>query len=213
MKRACLGLLLACLMALPLMVVPGAAQSVPRVKGRIVSFDGLTFQFAPDGGGAQMAVRLQPRTQFMESQPRTLQVVTVGTYVSVRVTAQSAALAAEDVQLYPATLRGAGEGRLLTGGDTAVISGVVTAASTGRLTVFYRGSQMAGGACIGRAEPARPSPVCTGDAVIQVPANVTVRALVPADRRLLVAGAIATVSLETDAKGVRSTPGLILEKP
>jgi len=208
MKRFSLGLLLVCLMA-----VPVAAQGVPRVKGRVVSFDGLTFQFAPDGGAPQFAVRLQPRTQFMESQPRSLSGVTTGSYVSVRVLAQDGALTAEEVQVYPVTLRGAGEGRLPQGADRAVISGAVTAASTGRLTLFYRGAQMTGGTCVGRADPSRPSPVCTGDAVIQIPASVPVRALVPGDRRLLVTGAIATVSLETDAKGVRSTPGLILEKP
>jgi hypothetical protein len=49
--------------------------------------------------------------------------------------------------------------------------------------------------------------------VIRVPAEARVTALVPADRRLLVPGAIATVTVETDAKGARSTPGLILEKP
>ncbi len=195
------------------MAVPAAAQGVPRVKGRVVSFDGLTFQLAPEGGGPQIAVRLQPRTQFMESQPRALSVVNIGVYVSARVLAKDGALTAEEVQVYPAALRGAGEGRLPQGGDRIVISGVVTAMSTGRLTLFHRGAQMAGGTCVGRADPARPSPVCTGDAMIQIPQNVPVRALVPSDRRLLVAGAIATVSLETDAKGVRSTPGLILEKP
>ncbi len=195
------------------MALPAAAQNVPRVKGRVVSFDGLTFQLAPEGGGPQIAVRLQPRTQFMDSQPRPLSVATTGAYVSVRVIARDGALTAEEVQVYPVTLRGAGEGRLPQGEDRAVISGVVTATSNGRLTLFHRGAQMAGGTCVGRADPARPSPICTGDAVIQVPANVPVRALVPGDRRLLVAGAIATVSLETDAKGVRSTPGLILEKP
>jgi hypothetical protein len=36
---------------------------------------------------------------------------------------------------------------------------------------------------------------------------------VPGGRELLKAGTVATVSIETDAQGVRSTPGLILEKP
>jgi hypothetical protein len=30
---------------------------------------------------------------------------------------------------------------------------------------------------------------------------------------MLVVGATATVTIDTDAKGARSTPGLILEKP
>jgi len=208
MKRLALaGLLLAVL------VLPAAAQGVPRVKGRVTAFDGLTFQLAPEGGGPEIAVRLQARTQFMASEPRPLSAIATGAYVAVRVVLRDGTLTAEEVQLYPPLLRGAGEGRLPQDEGRAVISGAVTAMGGGRLTLFYRGGQMAGGTCIGRADPARPSPVCTGDPVIQLPPGVPVHALVPGDRRLLVVGATATVSLETDAKGVRSTPGLILEKP
>ena len=74
---------------------------------------------------------------------------------------------------------------------------------------------MAGGVCDGRAAPASTAapPPCSAEAVITVPADATVTALTGADRRLLVPGAIATVTIETDDKGNRSTPGLILDKP
>jgi hypothetical protein len=72
---------------------------------------------------------------------------------------------------------------------------------------------MTDGVCQGRADPKATSPACTADAVIQVPAEARIAALTPADRRQLVPGAIATVTVQTDAKGARSTPGLILEKP
>ena len=207
MKRIFLSFLLV------LLVLPAAAQVVPRVKGRVVSFDGLTFRLAPESGGAQMTVRLQARTQFMASEPVAFSGVTTGAYVAVRLDARDGTLVADEIQIYPAELRGSGEGRIAQGNNRFVISGAVTATSAGSLTLFYRGSQIANGACIGRADPSRPSPACTGDPVIAVPENVSVRRLVPGDRRLLVEGATATVSLETDAKGVRSTPGLILEKP
>lgn len=207
MRRFFLGFLLVAL------ALPAAAQSLPRVKGRIASFDGLTFQLAPEDGAKPVTVRLQARTQFMASETRPRSAITTGAYVAVRVAAQDGALTAEEVQIYPAMLRGSGEGRLPQGNGRAVISGAVTASSAGSLTLFYRGGQMAAGTCIGRADPKRPSPVCTADPVIRLPENVKVRALVPGDRRLLTEGVTAIVSLETDAKGVRSTPGLILEKP
>ena len=207
MRRFAIGFLLV------LMVLPAAAQVLPRVKGSVVSFDGLTFRLAPESGGPQITVRLQARTQFMASEPTSFAAVTTGAYVAVRVVAHDGTLMAEEIQAYPAELRGSGEGRISLGENRSIISGAVTAVSARSLTLFYRGGQMANGACIGRADPSRPSPVCTGDPVIAVPTTVTVRKLVPGDRRLLVQGAIATVSLETDAKGVRSTPGLILEKP
>ena len=208
MKRLFLGLLLATLLA-----SPAAAQTVPRIKGRITAFDGLTFQLAPENGGPQIAIQLQSRTAIMAVEARPLSAFRTGAWVAARVVARDGTLTAEELQLYPETLRGSGEGRLAQGNDRFVINGAVTASSTGSITLFYRGGRMAGGACLDRPDPARPSPVCTGDPVIQVPGSAQLRALVPGDRKLLAVGAIATVSVQTDAKGVRTTPGLILEKP
>jgi hypothetical protein len=207
MKRLLFGLLLAVL------TLPAAAQSVPRVKGRITAFDGLTFQLAPEGGGQTLSIRLQPRTQFMTLEPRTLAAFTPGTFAGAIVAAQEGTLVAREVHLFPEPLRGSGEGRLPQANGSAVINGAVTAAGNGRLTLFYRGGRMAGGVCLDRPDPRLPSPVCTADPVILVPRDAAVRALVPGGRPLLKEGAIATVSVETDAKGVRSTPGMILEKP
>ncbi len=207
MKRFSVGLVLAILLALP-----AAAQTVPRIKGRIAAFDGLTFQLAPENGGPQIAVRLQSHTAIMAVEPRPLSAFRTGAWVAARMVARDGTLAAEELQLYPEALRGSGEGRLAQGNDRFVISGAVTAASANSITLFYRGGRMAGGACLDRPDPARPSPICTGDPVIQIPGNTQLRALVPGDRRLLTVGATATVSVATDAKGVRTTPGLILEK-
>jgi hypothetical protein len=205
MRRLLSVLLLAAL------VSPAAAQ-LPRIKGRITAFDGLTFQLAPEGGGPAQSIRLLAQTQFMTTEARPLSAFRTGAWVAARVAARDGALVAEELQLYPDALRGSGEGRLAQG-DRFIISGAITASGGSTVTLFYRGGFMAGGACLGRPDPARPSPACTADPVIQVPQGATLRALVPGDRRLLVVGAIATVSVQTDEKGVRTTPGLILEKP
>jgi hypothetical protein len=207
MKRLFIGLFLAVL------TLPAAAQGVPRVKGRITAFDGLTFQLAPEGGGQPLSIRLQSRTQFMTLEPRTLAIVKPGVYAGATVVAQEGALVAREVHLYPEPLRGSGEGRLPQANGSTVINGAVTAAGNGRITLFYRGGRMAGGVCLDRPDPRSPSPVCTADPLIQVPRDATVWALVPGGRQFLTVGTVATVSVETDAKGVRSTPGLILEKP
>jgi hypothetical protein len=189
-----------------------ASAQLPRIKGRVTAFDGLTFQLAPEGGGPLQSIRLLAQTQFMTTEARPLSAFRTGAWVAARVAARDGALVAEELQLYPDALRGSGEGRLGQG-DRFVINGAVTSASGNRLTLFYRGGFMAGGACLGRPDPAKPSPVCAADPVIQVPQNAMLRALVPGDRRLLVVGAIATVSVQADEKGQRTTPGLILEKP
>lgn len=198
---------------LAVLALPAAAQSVPRVKGRVTAFDGLTFQLAPEGGGAPLSIRLQSRTQFMTLEPRTLAALKPGAYAGATVAAHEGALVASEVHLYPDQLRGSGEGRLPQVDGRIVINGAVTAVSNGRLTLFYRGGRMANGVCLDRPDPKLPSPACTADPVIQVPRDAAVRALVPGGRPLLKPGVIATVSVETDEKGVRSTPGLILEKP
>jgi hypothetical protein len=202
----CLGL--AFVAPMPLAWAQG---ELPRIKGRIVDFDGLTFHLAPEKG-PQLAIRLQAKTLFMSLEKRTLSAFKVGAYAGATTTQTEGGLVADEVHIYPDAMRGSSEGRINLGGNRQVVSGAVTANGNGTLTLFYRGSRLEGGVCLGRAGPAA-SPACTADPVIHVPAQARVTALVPADRRLLVPGAIATVTVETDAKGARSTPGLILEKP
>jgi hypothetical protein len=209
MNRLKLALLFVLALALP----ATAQAPPPRVKGRIVDFDGLTFHLAPEKG-PQLTIRLQAKTQFMTTARQSLSAIKVGAYIGATVTAADGSLTAEEVHLYPDLMRGSSEGRIALGGNRFVITGAVTALAAGSLTLFYRGARMANGVCDGRAAPAAAGPpVCTADDVIKVSAAAAVTALTPADRRLLIPGAIATVTIETDAKGNRSTPGLILEKP
>jgi len=203
---------LACLLAFAL-ALPAAAQAPPpRIKGRIVDFDGLTFHLAPENG-KPLAIRLQAKTQIMTMSKRSLAAVTPGSYAGATVTAADGALRAEEVHLYPDPMRGSSEGRIALSINRFVITGTVSATAAGNFTLSYRGARMAAGTCDGRAAPGAGQPPCTAEAVITVPPEAAVTALTPADRRLLVPGAIATVTVETDTKGNRSTPGLILEKP
>jgi hypothetical protein len=149
----------------------------------------------------------------MTTQRLALTALKVGSYAGATVAQKDGVLDAEEVHLYPDALRGSSEGRIDLGNGRFVITGAVTAASAGGLTLFYRGGRTDGGICLGRAGPASAAPACTADPQIQVSAEVPVTILAPADRRLLVPGAMATVTIETDAKGAKSTPGLILEKP
>jgi len=195
------------------LAAPAAAQTVPRIKGKIVDFDGLTFHLAPEGGGAAMAIRLQPHTSFMTLQRRSLADVKVGAYAGATVRADGNALTAEEIHLYPDALRGSSEGRIGEASGRFVINGAVTSVAAGSLSLFYRGAREVNGVCQDRADPSQTSPACSAHPVITVPSGIPVTLLAPANRALLVPGAVATVSVETDAKGVRSTPGLTLEKP
>jgi len=190
-----------------------AGQGAPaRIKGRIVDFDGLTFHLAPEKG-PNLAIRLQSRTQFMTMTRLDLSAFKPGTYAGATVRETDGTLMAEEVHLYPAAMRGSSEGRVALGGGRFVVTGAVTAAAAGSLNLSYRGARMDGGVCLDRADPKASSPACTGDVAVRVPDGAVINALTPTTRRMLVPGAIATVTIETDAKGTQSTPGMILEKP
>ena len=138
--------------------MPAAAQdNLPRIKGRIVDFDGLTFHLAPETG-PQLAIRLQARTQFMTTQKLALADIKVGSYAGATVVLKDGVLTAEEVHLYPDAMRGSSEGRIALGNDRFVITGAVTAASAEGLTLFYRGGHAAGGICLGRAGPVTSQP-------------------------------------------------------
>lgn len=194
------------------LALPAAAQPLPRVKGKVLDFDGLTFHLESEKG-EKLAIRLQARTQFMTLAKRPASAIKTGAYAGATVADSDGILTAEEVHLYPEPMRGSSEGRIGLGKGHFVISGTVKAATSGSLTLSYHGGGMADGICQGRADPQGSSPACTADAVIQLPPETRIAVLTPTDRRQLVPGAIATVTIQTDAKGVRSTPGLILEKP
>jgi hypothetical protein len=208
MKRFLLAFLLLAVFA-PL----ARAQPLPRVKGRIVDFDGLTFHLAPEGGGAVIAVRIQTSTVFNTTEKRSLSSFKVGNWAGATFREADGVASAEEVYLYPESLRGSGEGRLARDNGRFVVNGTVIAVDDHNITLFYRGAKKVAGLCLDRPDPSLPSPVCTGDPKISVSDATPVMALIQGDRRLLVPGAIATVSILADAKGVRVTPGLILEKP
>jgi hypothetical protein len=194
------------------LALPAAAQPLPRVKGKVLDFDGLTFHLESEKG-EKLAIRLQARTQFMTLAKRPVSAIKTGAYAGATVTDSDGILTAEEVHLYPEPMRGSSEGRIGMGQGHFVISGAVKATASGSLTLSYRGGGMVDGVCQGRADPQGPGPGCTADAVIRLPPESRIAALMPADRRQLVPGAIATVTIQTDARGTRSTPGLILEKP
>jgi hypothetical protein len=194
------------------LALPAAAQPLPRVKGKVLDFDGLTFHLESEKG-EKLAIRLQARTQFMTLAKQPASAIKTGAYAGATVADSDGILTAEEVHLYPEPMRGSSEGRIGLGDGRFVITGTVKASAAGSLTLSYRGGAMTDGVCQGRADPNAASPACAAEAVIQVPPEARIAALTPANRRQLVPGAIATVTIQTDARGARSTPGLILEKP
>jgi len=207
-------------MALPL---AASAQVLPRVKARVVSFDGTTLVVAPfpagSGGeakpGETMRFTVLPDTRYVATRKAALTDIKIGDFAGAAVRAGSGdRLRAEEIFLYPDALRGTGEGRFTEKGRL-MINGTVSAVAPGRLTLHYRGLAPNGKLCEGRAPPPAIASrlTCTGDAVVGAGDSVPVTALTVGDASMVVPDAVVTVSVAKNGEGGKVTPGLIVEKP
>jgi hypothetical protein len=203
--------------AVLLIAASASAQPVPRVRGRIVAFDGQTLTLQPDGTSADadwLRVGVLANTRYVSTTRTKLSAIKPGDFAGAAVTADpDGKLQAQEVHVYPGALRGAGEGRFTEGPSGRImINGAVAIAADGSLTLHYRGAGMNKELCEGRAAAPVTSRTCTGDAVIAIADGVPVTALTPGDKSLLIPGAMAVVSVAERPDGTRITPGLIVEK-
>jgi hypothetical protein len=201
-----------------LIAASAQAQPVPRVRARIIAFDGQTLTLQPDGTSADadwLRVSVRPTTRYASTAKVKLSAIKPGDFAGAAVIADpDGKLRAQEVHVYPGPLRGSGEGRFAEGAHgRLMINGAVAAASDGSLTLHYRGAGLNKELCEGRAPVPLTPRACAGDAVITIADGVPVTALTLGDNSLLTPGAMAVVSVTTAADGTRMTPGLIVEKP
>jgi hypothetical protein len=203
--------------------VAASAQVLPRIKAKVVSFDGTTLVVAPlpagSGGDAKpgetMRFTVLPETRYVATGKAALTDIKVGDFAGAAVRAGSGGrLKAEEIFLYPEALRGTGEGRFTEKGRL-MINGTVSAVAPAQLTLHYRGLAPNGKLCEGRAPPPAIASrlTCTGDAVISAGDSVPVTALTVGDASMVVPDAVVTVSVAKNSEGAKVTPGLIVEKP
>lgn len=203
------------------------AQPVPRIKARVVSFDGRQLRLDPisdsSAGGAAgpasipggpFTVSVLPQTRYAVTAPAKLSDVKEGDYAGAAVAESGGRLTAQEVFVYPPGLAGTGEGRFSEGGRT-MVNGKVTKISSSGFSLGYRGAAESGGICMGRAGPPAIASAlsCNGAADIDVPKGAPVMALSMGNADLLSPGAVVTVSLARDPQGGYVTPGLVIQKP
>jgi hypothetical protein len=126
-------------------------------------------------------------------------------------------LRAQEVHVFPDSMRGAGEGqypigeaspnRLMTNATVAQVT--AAAANRGTITLNFRGAAAAAdGSCTGRAA----SGGCTGNAEIIVAPGIPVIGIIVGDESLLVPGMAVSVSAMTGADGTLQSSRLTVEK-
>lgn len=203
------------------LLAPPPATIQPPAKGAPSNTPSAPAPVTP----GPMTVSLLPDTKYVLSQKSAFGNLKLGDYAGAAVVEnRNGTLRAQDVYIYAEALRGTGEGRFGDNGRLMIhgaVSQVTPAseqdASRGTLALHYRGSTLTGSGkravCEGRAVPPQfaSALACSGDAVIEVPANTPVAALTMGDKSLLVPGATVSVSLISRSDGSQVTPGVIIE--
>ncbi|HWY62338.1 MAG TPA: hypothetical protein VNW15_10605 [Rhizomicrobium sp.] len=203
------------LMALALCGFGGAAgaQSVPRIKATVVSFDGALLTVRPDGEKDTMKITVRPATRILKEEQKALADIPAGAFVGATVSKSAVgAFEAQEVHIFPESLRGSGEGLYpaTPGSSHYILNGAVTGATAATLSVKFRGAGGDGANCTGRA-PLNPLNGCQGDATIGIAAATPVMALTAADKGLIKPGAVLAVSIMAGPDGRPVTPGITIE--
>jgi len=188
---------------------PVLAQSAPRIRATLLSFQGnlLTVQTEDR---EQQVIELAPTALIVQQQKRGLGDIKQGDYVGVTfLTGRDGQRRAQEAHIFPEVLRNNGEGLFGIDGGRFMLNGTVRTTGPDLLTIGYRGAQGGDGAsCTGRAPRAGG---CQGEVDIVVAPGVPVRALVAGDKSLLVPGAVLAISLVAGNSGHPMSPGLTVE--
>jgi hypothetical protein len=196
------------------------APSSQRIKGKIETYDPASRTLSVTTSGKKtVSITLEPDLRVIYDAKRTLNDIKAGDFIgSATIRSADGKLRAQEVHIFPDSMRGAGEGqyatndanpnRAMTNATVAQVTSV--AANKGSITLSYRGgAPAADGSCTGRAGSGTG---CTGEAEIQIVPGVPIIALVVGDESLLVPGAAVSISAVSAAGGGLASSRLTVEK-
>lgn len=190
-----------------------SAQEIPRIKARILAFDGKTLTVTSGTAGQSLAIGLMPDTRLMYETKADAGTIKEGDYLGATLSRSGGIWRADEAHLLPDMLKGAGEGLypLPSNQDERIITGAVVKndAASGQVTVGFRGSVGSDGpTCTGRAPH---SGGCKGELTFAVPAKAPVVQITPGDTSILTVGKVAAISVIAGPNGHLVTPGLTIE--
>ena len=193
-------------------VASGAsAQDIPRIKARILSFDGKTLSVTSGTAGQSLAIGLIPSTRLMYEEKLDPAALKPGDYLGATLAKNGGAWEAKEIHLLPQALQGAGEGLypLPSAPEQRIATGAVSKSDGKSISVEFRGSVGSDGAtCTGRA-PRQGG--CKGEVSFTLNAKTPVVAIKQGDKSILVPGKVVAVSVVAGPNGHLVTPGLTVE--
>lgn len=193
-------------------LAPGAiAQDIPRIKARILSFDGKILTVTSGTAGQSLAIGLMPATRLMYEEKFDAAAIKPGDYLGATLARDGGKWEAQEIHLLPPSLQGAGEGfyPLPAAPEQRIVTGAVARNDAKAITVAFRGSVGTDGpTCTGRA-PRQDG--CKGEVAFTLDAKAPVVTIKQGDKSILVAGKVAAISVVAGPDGHLVTPGLTIE--
>jgi len=187
------------------------AQDIPRIKARILSFDGKTLSVTSGTAGQSLAIGLIPSTRLMYEEKLDPATLKPGDYLGATLAKDGGAWGAKEIHLLPQALQGAGEGLypLPSAPEQRIATGAVSRNDGKSISVEFRGSVGSDGAtCTGRA-PRQGG--CKGEVSFTWDAKTPVVAIKSGDKSILVPGKVVAVSVVASPNGHLVSPGLTVE--
>lgn len=89
-----------------------SAQEIPRIKARILSFDGKILTVTSGTAGQSLTIGLMPDTRLIYESKADAASIKLGDYLGATLAKSGSRWHAEEVHLLPDMLRGAGKGIL-----------------------------------------------------------------------------------------------------
>jgi hypothetical protein len=187
------------------------AQDIPRIKARILSFDGKTLGVTSGTAGQSLSVGLIPSTRLMYEEKIDPASLKPGDYAGATLVKNGSKWQAKEVHLLPDALKGAGEGLypLPSAPDQRIVTGAVSKNEAGLLSIGFRGSVGTDGAtCSGRA-PREGG--CKGEMIFALDLKAPAVAIKQGDKSILAVGKVVAMSVVAGPRGTLVTPGLTVE--
>lgn len=197
-------------------LTPPATAGALRYRGTIAELNGpfLTLKTA-DRKSVTLGITLA--TRVIHNRTLKLTDLQTGWYVGVAaLKAADGTLRAQGIRVYPANMRGQGEGEYPPDASNPMrllINGAVTTVAPGGiggvLTIaFHGGAADPAGQCTGRAAPGG----CNGAAAIQFARGVPIVAIEGGDATLLIQGATVSATVTPDANGTLVASAITIER-
>ncbi|MDR3528648.1 MAG: hypothetical protein P4L57_15365 [Rhizomicrobium sp.] len=202
--------------ALLLVLVPASAETAAqRLTGTIESYAAPVLTVKTAKGS--VAITLAPEARIVANEKALFASIKQGDFIASTAAARKdGRLVAKEVRLFPAALRGLGEGQY-PHDDASLTNATVTSvvavphAKGGVLKLSFHGSTPGpNGMCSGHA-PAPGVGPCSGDAEIVVTPKTTVTTWLLGDATWLQIGKAVSLFAVTDASGKLSSPGVLVE--